>query len=103
MIKSALELQEPLNYIYRNTNNTEFEKIFPSPAEWITLHQLERIFLVLLKPTIRLQSEYYINSNKALLFVYSIYGEFENLIIEFQEQAIQEPELVSKNIYLSLI
>ena len=85
MLNAAIELKEPLNYIYRNTKNPEFKNIFLSSAEWTTLQQFERIFVILVKPIIRLQSEYYINVNKALLFVYSIYNKFENLIIEFQE------------------
>ena len=95
MIHTALVLKEPLAYIRRNTKNKEYKKIFLSSAEWTTLKELERIFVVLVKPTTRLQSEYYININKSLLFVYSIYSKFEDLIIEFQEQVVEEPDLVS--------
>ena len=103
MISTALELQEPLRYIYRNTTNEEFGRIFPSLSEWHTLQQLEKIFLVLVKPVIRLQSEYYTNINKALLFVYSIYNKLEALIEEFNLEAVEEPDIVSNCYYYFII
>ncbi|KAK0625920.1 hypothetical protein B0T14DRAFT_492339 [Immersiella caudata] len=57
MISTALELQQPLNYIYRNTANKDTCKAC------------------------------------TLLFVYSIYNKLEALIEEFENLAIEEPEL----------
>ena len=95
MIKVVIELKEPLTFIFRNTTNKEYKRIFLTTTEWITLQQLERIFLILIKPTIRLQSEYYININKALLFVYQIYDKLESLINEFNDKIKEEPDLVN--------
>jgi hypothetical protein len=103
MIKTAIELQEPLTYIFRNTMNKEYKKIFPTSVEWLTLQQLEKLFLVLVKPTLRLQSEYYTNINKALLFVYQIYNQLEGLITDFESEAQEEPDLVSYLLYNILI
>jgi len=94
MIKTALEVKEPLTYVFRNTVNKEYKKIFLTQAEWITLKQLERLFVVLVQPIVRLQSEYYININRALLFVYSIYNKLEALISEFTISAQHQPQLV---------
>ena len=99
MIKTAIELKEPLTYVFRNTANKEYKRIFLSLAEWNTLQQLEKIFLVLVKPIIRLQSEYYVNINKALLFVYQIYNRLEDLSREFEPDAAEEPDLVRYLIY----
>jgi len=95
MIKAALEVREPLTYVYKNTDNKEYDKIFLSSAEWITLEHLERVFKVLVRPTIQLQSEYYTNINKALLFVYSIFNKLEALAEEFEALSVEEPDLVS--------
>jgi len=95
MIKTALKVKEPLTYIFKNTESKEYKRIFLTPAEWITLQQLEKVFSVLVQPTVRLQSEYYTNINKALLFVYSIFNKLEAFIMEFEAKAIEEPELVS--------
>jgi len=106
MIKAFIELEQPLIYVSRNTNNKEYLRVFPSIAEWATLKQLERIFEVFITPTIRLQSEYYININKAFLYIYQIYNKLKNLIEEFEQQAIEELELVSymlSSIYLLYI
>jgi len=54
MIKTALEVKEPLTYVFRNTVNKEYKKIFLTQAEWITLKQLERLFVVLIQPIVRL-------------------------------------------------
>ena len=69
IIKAALEVREPLTYVYKNTENKEYDKIFPSSAEWITLKHLERVFKVLVQPIIQLQSKYYTNIHKGLLFI----------------------------------
>jgi len=95
MIKTALEVKEPLTYIFKNTESKEYKRIFLTPAEWITLQQLEKVFSVLIQPTVWLQSEYYTNTNKALLFVYSIFNKLEAFITEFEAKVIEEPELVS--------
>ena len=62
-----------------------------------------KIFIVFVKPVLRLQSEYYTNINKALLFVYSIYNKLEALIEEFNTEAIDEPDIVSKLLLLLLL
>ena len=37
MIKTAIELKQPLTYVFRNTANKEYKRIFLFPAEWKTL------------------------------------------------------------------
>jgi len=52
MIKTALEVKEPLTYIFKNTESKEYKRIFLTPAEWITLQQLEKVFSVLVQLTV---------------------------------------------------
>jgi len=109
MIKAALEVKELLTYVYRNINNKEYDKIFLSLIEWIILEHLERVFKMLIQRIIRLQSEYYTNINKALLFVYSIFNKLKALAEEFEALSVEEPDLVSLlllcciDIYIAII
>jgi len=94
-IKAALEVRELLTYVYRNTDNKKYDKIFLSLAEWITLKHLEKVFKVLVQPIIRLQSEYYTNINKGLLFIHLIFNKLEALAEKFEALSVEESDLVS--------
>ena len=54
MIKATLDLKEPLIYIERNITNPLFKKIALSKADFLALKELERIFIIFLKPSIKL-------------------------------------------------
>jgi len=53
------------------------------------------VFKVLVQPIIQLQSEYYTNINKGLLFIYSIFNKLEALDEKFKALFVEEPDLVS--------
>ena len=53
------------------------------------------MFKVLVQPIIQLQSEYYTNINKGLLFIYSIFNKLEALDEKFKALFVEEPDLVS--------
>jgi len=95
MIKAALEVRELLTYVYRNTDHKKYDKIFSRSAEWITLKHLEKVFKVLVQPIIRLQSEYYTNINKGLLFINLIFNKLEALADKFKALSVEESDLVS--------
>ena len=54
MISVILELKEPLNYVFRNTENEEFINIFFNDADWFLLTELKRVFEVFVKLSVKL-------------------------------------------------
>jgi hypothetical protein len=94
MIKATLDLKEPLIYIERNITNPLFKKIALSKADFLALKELERIFIIFLKPSIKLQAQLYITLPKSLLYIYKIFNKLEALNKEFIRES-KKPNLVS--------
>ena len=94
MIKATLDLKEPLIYIERNITNPLFKKIALSKADFLALKELERIFIIFLKPSIKLQAQLYITLPKSLLYIYKIFNKLEALNEEFIRES-KKPNLVS--------
>jgi len=69
MIKAALEVRELLTYVYKNTENKEYDKIFLSLAEWVTLEHLEKC----LKYSIGLLFDYKASIILILIRLYYLY------------------------------
>lgn len=95
MISRALELKEPLTYINRITTNKEYKKNWLDELDWMALKEIKKILEVLLEPSIRLQSDYYININKGFLFIYSIFSKYEGYINSYNYRISQQDPLVS--------
>ncbi|RKF84230.1 hypothetical protein GcM1_135003, partial [Golovinomyces cichoracearum] len=64
MISIALELRNPLTFIFRLTENKEYKALFPTNREWGFIYDLKDISEILYNPSTRLQSKLYINHNK---------------------------------------
>ena len=95
MLERALELKEPLAYINRNTQNKEFKNNFLSKVEQQAIEDLKAIFKIFIKPSIRIQLELYINLNKGLIYIYTIYNKLEGLMREYQARIREHGDLVS--------
>lgn len=95
MLKTILELKEPLTYISNNTTNKEFKRIFFNPKEWLIISYLKQIFKVFVKPSIKLQGQLYITLSTALLYIYQIFNKLEGLIETFNKEIEKNPLLVS--------
>lgn len=87
MLNTLLELKEPLIYISKITSNLEYKRLFLSNSDWVELEELKKIFLVFLKPSIKLQGQVYTTSQKALFYIYIIYNKLNLLYIYFSSKA----------------
>jgi hypothetical protein len=95
MVNTTLELKGPLTYIYRMTDRAEFQNIFFSLADWFILTQLQRIFQIFVKPSIKLQGEFYTTLPTALLYVYNFYLKLSELRTDYTRLKRRYPEAVS--------
>ena len=84
MIKTTLKLKPILLYIYKNTNNEEYQDIFLNKIEWDILNQLLKIFEIFNKPSIKLQEEVYQTLSYSLLYIYNIRNKLISLQKEYQ-------------------
>ena len=86
MIKTALELKQPLIYTANLTSNKDFKQYLLSDLEWFELKELKNIFEIFLKPTIKLQGQIYTTLNYSLLYIYQLYNKLEKLISIYKQQ-----------------
>jgi hypothetical protein len=86
MIKTALELKEPLIYISKNTTNIEYKRNILTDNEWLILIELRNIFEIFVKPSTKLQGSLYITLNMSLLYIYQIYNKLNNLKLIYKEK-----------------
>ncbi|KAK0384767.1 hypothetical protein NLU13_7245 [Sarocladium strictum] len=86
MIESTLQLRSALTYIYNNTTNREFKRIFFKDSDWAILAELQRVFKVLLKPSKDLQGQTYITNSFTLLYIYQISSKLIELEGRFERQ-----------------
>lgn len=98
MIDRALELKEPLTYINQITTKNEYKNNWLDEADWIALKEMKKLLGLLLEPSIRLQSEHYININKGFLFIYLIYSNYQRYINSYNYHISQQHQLVSSSI-----
>lgn len=100
MIKSSLILKGALVYIAKNTSNSDYKAIFLSEFEFTALEDLNRIFEIFVKPSIKLQAEFSTTSNRGILYIYSIYNKLEKLILIFKEKIRENEYFVSFFLFL---
>ncbi len=98
MIKTAIDLKQPIIYISKNITNKEFKRYILIDNEWSVLNELKNIFEIFVKPSVKLQRQLYITLNKSLLYIYQIYNKLEHLIDIFKKK----PQSIS-NFYNVLI
>ena len=95
MINTVLLLKEPLIYVFRNTINEEYKKIFFNTADWFLITELNRIFEIFYNPSVKLQGEIYTTNSLTLLYIYQIYKHLNELISNYERQIEISPELIS--------
>ena len=105
IIKTTLELKEPILYVLRNTENDEFQQLILNNTEWEILHELSLIFEVFVKPTTKLQGQIYTTLNHTLLYIYKIYSKLHSLMKTYKAkaQALRTNNNNNNNYYNSFI
>jgi len=79
MIEATLQLRSALTYVFRNTVNREFKRLFFKDSDWLALNKLSKLFKVFLKPSKELQGQTYVTNSFTLLYIYQIYSKLTEL------------------------
>ena len=74
-MKAILYLQKPLDWVSKNTTNSDYKKVALNATNWLIVKNLTLILKIFVKPLIRLQSQLYTTLPIALLDIYSIFNK----------------------------
>ena len=72
MLKAILYLQKPLDWVSKNTTNSDYKKVALNATNWLIVKNLTSILKIFVKPSIRLQGQLYTTLPMALLDIYLI-------------------------------
>ncbi|KAG5654804.1 hypothetical protein KAF25_002876 [Fusarium avenaceum] len=97
MINTALLLRNPIDYILRNTTNTEFLRIGLTSPDWEALTHLKSIFELFKKPLIKLQGQVYTTISIGLLYIFQLLKNLQNL-----QQSFELRSITSDNVFFSI-
>jgi hypothetical protein len=102
MIKTAIDLKQPLIYIAKVTTNKDYKRYILTETEWTELNELKNIFEIFIKPSVKLQAEIYTTLNLGLLYIYQTYQKLYTLYYNYKEKQRQQINNQTVN-YNSLI
>ena len=63
--------------------------------DWVFLVEIKRLFEVFVKPSTRLQGQFYTTMPEGLLFIYQIYNKLESFNKAFISYSSRNTQLVS--------
>jgi hypothetical protein len=87
MINTALLLRGPIDYILRNTSNSEFLQTGLTSPDWEALTHLKIIFELFKKPLIKLQGQVYTTISIGLLYIFHLLKSLQQLQQTFELQS----------------